>query len=242
MTKNHDAWMDRLSDYLDDELADDERIELETHLARCSECRDTLTQLRAVRDRAGALTDRMPERDLWPGIATRVTGAPSPKTTTSRGTGDVRELWKRRFAFSVPQLVAAALVVAVLGGGSALMLTRRTPGSHLSTAAAGGAVPEAPTATLASYTAANRERSDAAVDRAIADLEAALKSHRDHLDPATKRVLDRNLATIDSALAQIRQALREQPTDPYLNHSLTSTMLRKLDVLQVAVRLAGPAT
>lgn len=243
MKKNRDGWTDRLSEYLDDELAADERRALEEHLARCSECRDTLAQLRGVRERAGSLGERMPEHDLWPGIAARIAAAPPLRVTVSDGTGDVRPAWKkRRFAFSAPQLAAAALVVALLGGGSAIVLSRLAPGARLRAGPEASATPKAAAPVAASFAALDRGTSDAEVDRAVADLEAVLKKRTDHLDPATRQVVSRNLATIDSALVQIRQALRKQPTDAYLNRSLTSTMLRKLDVLRVAVRLAGAAT
>ena len=35
----HDPWQDRLSDYLDSELREEEREALETHLAGCAVCR-----------------------------------------------------------------------------------------------------------------------------------------------------------------------------------------------------------
>ena len=67
-----DQWTDKLSDYIDDELAPDERAALEAHLATCRECSATLDELRAVVARAGALLPRPPEADLWPGIAPRL--------------------------------------------------------------------------------------------------------------------------------------------------------------------------
>ena len=51
-----DRWMDRLSEYLDGELAPEERRELEAHLARCATCKRTLEDLRAVVARAAALS------------------------------------------------------------------------------------------------------------------------------------------------------------------------------------------
>ena len=64
-----DRWMDRLSEYLDGELAPEERRELEAHLARCATCKRTLEDLRAVVARAAALEDRPPAADLWPAVA-----------------------------------------------------------------------------------------------------------------------------------------------------------------------------
>jgi hypothetical protein len=71
----HDPWTDRLSEYLDGELADAERAALETHLARCAACTAVLADLTALVGAARALPDRAPRRDLWPELARRMDGA-----------------------------------------------------------------------------------------------------------------------------------------------------------------------
>ncbi len=101
-----DQWTDRLSEYLDGDLAEPEQAALEAHLATCAACGDALAGLRRIVVRARALEDRPPSRDLWPGVATRI------------GAGPVR----RRLSFSVPQLLAAGIALAVLSGGGAWLL------------------------------------------------------------------------------------------------------------------------
>ena len=71
-----DNWIDRLSDYVDDELAPAERRALESHLENCCECTSTLVELRAVVARAQELGEMTPEMDLWPAIAARVRETP----------------------------------------------------------------------------------------------------------------------------------------------------------------------
>jgi hypothetical protein len=75
----HDPWTDRLSEYLDGELADAERAALETHLARCAACTAVLADLTALVGAARALPDRAPARDLWPELARRM-DAPAART------------------------------------------------------------------------------------------------------------------------------------------------------------------
>ena len=62
-----DHWKNHLSEYLDGDLSDGERVALEAHLQTCGECSELLSQLEAVVSRARALGDLEPTRDLSPG-------------------------------------------------------------------------------------------------------------------------------------------------------------------------------
>ena len=67
---SHDAFTDRLSDYLDDEdLGERERLEIAAHVEGCAECRATLRELRAVTARAAGLVDTPPDTDSVAGSA-----------------------------------------------------------------------------------------------------------------------------------------------------------------------------
>jgi anti-sigma factor RsiW len=51
----NDIWTNRLSEYLDGELDNEERAALEAHLATCGQCYATLGELSQVVTRAKAL-------------------------------------------------------------------------------------------------------------------------------------------------------------------------------------------
>ena len=76
-------------------------------------------------------------------------------------------------------------------------------------------------------------------DAAIADLEQVLRDHRGELDPATVRVIERNLRVIDDATAQARQALAADPASPYLNGHLATQLKRKLTLLRQATAVVA---
>src|SRR5438094_10345090 len=102
-------WADRLSQYPDGELAAPERTTLEAHLASCDACRTTLEELRRVVTNARALDDRPPAADLWPAVAARIGLSPREQARPV----------VRRFSFTVPQLPAASVVLALLSAGAA---------------------------------------------------------------------------------------------------------------------------
>ena len=108
-----DQWTAKLSEYLDDELSSPDRRALEAHLATCAACGRTLDELRRVVARAGALEDRPPTTDLWSGVAKRI-GVTVPSTEIDLT--ERREQRRRRFAFTVPQLAAAAVVLVTASG------------------------------------------------------------------------------------------------------------------------------
>jgi anti-sigma factor RsiW len=219
-----DRWMDRLSDYLDDELSVAERGALEAHLTTCAECAAVLSDLRRVVARAAGVEHRGPARDLWPGIATRI-GA-----MAQAGTEVVALSSRRRWSFSFPQLAAAAILLMTLSGGTVWLMRSpdSVPGNVATTPGVGVT---APTAANASATAS---QSYAA---AVADLERVLASGRGQLDTATVRVIQQNLDAIDKAIAQAQQALAADPANLYLNTHLAETMRRKLDLLRQAATL-----
>jgi hypothetical protein len=230
-----DQWTDRLSEYLDGELPADERAELETHLRHCVGCGAVLADLKRIVARAQGLEDRGPERDLWPAIAARI------------GAGTRREV--RRWSFSLPQLAAAGIALMALSGGAAWLLH---PAATLPLASRPLPPVSAPRQagqpldglrqgdSQAVLAVAGRPRAAAGgYDAAVADLERVLQAGRGRLDTTTVRVIERNLATIDRALAQAQRAVAADSANLYLNAHLAETMRQKLELLRQAAALVS---
>jgi len=214
----NDQWKNRLSEYLDGELDNAERAALEAHLATCGDCYATLSELRQVVTRAKALADSEPETDLWPGIRGRLT--PGRRSGVSRDTTLVR----RRFSLTVGQLLAASIALVLLSGGGMWLATRQQPVTIAVTR-------PRPTITPANWTSST--------DAAIADLQAALTQNEKRLDTATVRIVRKNLAVIDRAIAEARMALRSDPGNAYLNLHLADTMRRKVELLRRVNEIAA---
>lgn len=216
-----DQWTDRLSEYLDDELAPEERAALELHLRDCVTCAGVLADLRRVLARARGLEDIAPDRDLWPAVAERI--------------GGVRPLRPGRpgWTFTLPQLAAAGIALMVLSGGAAWMLHPTAPVQ--APAVATTPVPPVPPSIVPASSGARS--GTRGYDQAVAELEGVLQSGRGRLDTATVRVIERNLATIDSAIAQARRAVAADSANMYLNTHLAETMRQKLELLRQAASL-----
>lgn len=223
-----DRWTDRLSEYLDGELGECERAELAAHLNDCVECAATLSGLRRVVTRAEALVDRSPTTDLWPGIAGRI-GLTTDEFTARRRTHE------RRFSFTMPQLIAAGIVLVAASAGTAWLALR---GPRPETA--GRPTQVAPAPQLAKWMPKVEKSSDIAVTELRAALAEGKRTGR--LDSLTVTSLERSLAVIDSAIAQATRALESDPGSAYLNHHLADTYRRKFDFLRQANRIASART
>jgi anti-sigma factor RsiW len=225
----NDPWIVRLSEYLDGELPEWERAALESHLETCPECSAVVSDLRRVVLRARTLKERPPATDLWPGIASRI-GAGS---TSSRQVVDLtsRRRQPRRWTFSLPQLAAAGIALMTLSGGAAWLL--RTPATQ--TVVTRVLTPSRGTAPA--VTVAMRPTASQSYAAAVADLERVLAEGRGKLDTTTVKIIEKNLAAIDRAIAEAQRALESDSANLYLNTHLAETMRRKLDLLRQAAAL-----
>lgn len=236
-------WMDRLSEYIDGELSDADRAALEAHLDGCADCSRTLAELRDVVATAGALPDAAPTHDLWPGIEARLTSRRSAADGARAGAGTVAgggaagpgasgvlsldAVRRRVVTVRVPRLIAAGIALVVLSwGGAWLALTLNQPAAEApAVAAAPGEGAFQPVVLWEPYEAA------------VSELEAEFARRRGTLEPSTIVVVERNLAIIESALAESRQALEADPSSAFLNAYVADAMRRKVDLLRQVTRI-----
>jgi anti-sigma factor RsiW len=214
-----DPWTDRLSEYLEDELEPAERVEAEQHLASCEACQAMLASLRKVVERAQSLQPRTPAADLWPAIERRL---PSQRV-------------RRTITFSFVELAAAAALLVALSGG--LVWVLRSPAS---TGPAVAVDQGAPPNRQQPSTALPVSFADQTYDQAVSDLQRALDEGRARLDPDTVAIIEKNLQTIDVAIAQARRALDADPSNTYLNGHLADARRRKLALLRSVRSLTDP--
>jgi hypothetical protein len=238
---------EKLSEYIDGDLTAAERDRVERHLSSCSQCAGLVEDLRAVVRGAQAVHDDAPAADLWPGIASRL----EPRDSVPRVVAIESRRGPRRLSFSIPQLAAASLAVALLSAAAVWMAIRDGGPAGPSTVAVGARSEEPITGAredagseepISGVTLASGSASPAFAEyeAAVADLERLLDQAA--IDTELRRAIDENLTIIDEAIRQTRNALEADPDDIYLNTHLASTMQRKIDVLQDAARLARAST
>jgi len=118
-----DPWMERLSEYLDGDLDKGEREPLEAHLNECAECTAVLGDLKKVRARARELNQAPVPPGLWPRIEKAIASSRGEAAPVGRVV--TRVAWRApRVSFSIPELLAAGLAVALVSGGVVFAVMR----------------------------------------------------------------------------------------------------------------------
>lgn len=210
-----DRYRDLLNDFVDDRLSLELRAETEAHLPLCPDCRRQVEQLRALLRDADRLPRSIePPHDLWPGVAARL----DPQKR--RGLSILRP----RYA------VAAVALLAI-----AFSLTQVRTKKARERTAPPVAVQQPFDVSLVSVTE-QWQRTEAAYERAAAELQAGLEAVRDELDPETVARVEANLEIIDQAIRESREALAADPGNLDVLQLLAAVHEKKLDLLQRATR------
>ncbi|MGH7505742.1 MAG: hypothetical protein ACRELX_08825, partial [Longimicrobiales bacterium] len=202
--------------------------------------------LEAVVGHAAGLGASEPANDLWPGILGRIgeehgrviplssaAGAPSAPAADDRARRRTP-----RFTFSLPQLVAAAVLVAFVSGGAVWLALHSGAGADPMFVEAAAPLPAAASADSTNV----RFAAVRAYDQAIEQLEQELDVARGRLDPETVAIIERNLEVIDAAIAEARQALARDPANAFLYRHLDNTLTKKIEILRRVTTIGrGPA-
>jgi hypothetical protein len=200
----------KLNEYVDGTLAARDRASVGAHLAECAGCRTAVAELRSLSAAAARLSKSIePARDLWSGIAGRI---------GKRETGNGERFW-REPAFRRGAVAAAAVLVLALG------LYRLWPPVAARYRPAGGR--EGWAAVQADF------------DRASDELSRILAVDRGRLRPETVALLERNLAVIDTAIAESRAALARDPASAELRGFFAAAARQKVELLRWAARVAA---
>jgi len=217
----NDKWTEKLSEYLDGELGMTDRELLERHLDDCAECTRVLSELKRVVGRARAMDDRRPDVDLWAGVAAGIGASVQARPSDKPAAKKMPAVWRRRVSVSVPQLAAAALAVVMSWSAWAFWTGSRAEPVDVSIAAEPSPVDVMPVSML-----------ETKYDHAVADLQRLLEDEREMLSPATVKVLEESLATIDRAIDSAQEAVRADPESEYLRGHLERTTRQKLTLLR----------
>jgi hypothetical protein len=124
-----------LAPYVDEALPDDERAEVDAHIASCARCTHEVALARAARGSLAALPDPTSPRDVGR-AAIEAASRAGPRTVSREAPRGQR--WGIVAAAAAAGLLTLTLVLPKVGGGSGSATAERAPAA---TAVAGASVP-----------------------------------------------------------------------------------------------------
>lgn len=230
-----------LHDFVDGELTAHERARVADHLAGCPTCQAFVTAVRNLRVEAartfGAPRGEVDTPDQWSVIHSRI----AERAPRARREGVSPAPRARRWLPGGTRLaLQAAAVTLLLGLGATSYVAWtwwRPVGEGTEGAPSPGAVPTPPALVADNRDGAAAEAIEGAYAPAFAQLERLLDEGRTRLRPETVTTLEENLAIVDSALRDIREALSADPGVPAALESMNGLYRAKLELLRHAVTL-----
>jgi hypothetical protein len=229
--------------YLEGEGDAAERRTVERHAAACTHCSALLGDVSAIVSAAPQLPTLTPSRDLWPEIESRIQPDVVPLSAArAQKETRVRQASPR---WTTARLAAAAAALVVSTAGITYVATTRVDAERITVAAGPATTTSVPdsqgtrssTAPSGAVRNASSLSSEQLYDKEIAHLQTIVRERRSLLDTATIAVIQRNLAVIDSAIAQSRAALAADPNSRFLNEQLNSVLGQKVELLRTAALL-----
>jgi hypothetical protein len=232
-----------LPGYLEAELDAVRRRAVERHAMSCARCASLLEDVATIVRDARELPALTPSRDLWTDIEARI----QPDVVPLSAARMDRKARTRRVSprWTTMRLAAAAAALVVSTAGVTYVATTHLDAAHTTVAASGPAASDSPdgratgssSAPSGAVRNASSLSSEQLYDQEIAHLQTIVRERRTLLDTATIAVIQRNLAVIDSAIAQSRAALAADPNSRFLNEQLNSVLGQKVELLRTAALL-----
>jgi hypothetical protein len=214
---------DQLCDLHDDALDVATATAVRAHLESCASCAEQVALLDTLAEETTALPRGMaPPDGLWSDIKAEI--APSRTLRRAHVAG-----------WSVRQLAAAGVLIALGSSALTVALTRRAHDAPAqATADAGAPAPSRAPVVLPASLASE----ESGFTRSVDVLQRTLDGRRDSLAPSTIATVERSLRVADSAIAEARDALARDPSNRALAKLFASNYERKIDLLRRATELA----
>jgi anti-sigma factor RsiW len=224
-----DRVMPLLSELVDATLPASTIGDVERHLELCDGCRAVLADLRAIRHTAATLDRLTPPASVWDRVAAEIASSSqrvSPAPPPARAVVESARL--PRFALAAAAVLVFSTIVGLWMREGVRPVTRPANDQTAATTDA-GAVP-----SVEEDVARTVERD---YEQAIMGLEQVAQAESHALDPDIAAALNQNIAIVDRAIGDARQAVGTDPQDDELRAGLLDAFRSKLELLEQMVLL-----
>lgn len=223
--------IDRIQDYIDGELPEDEMREVADRLNRDPEWRAEEERLRELLRRVHALPKAVePGRELWHGIERRIADTPAENVVT----------FSRRTVY----MAVAAAAVVVLASLTFAVMNRPAagPGEIAQPEPRDTTDPSTPDDSMVHFV--RLDENDAEYELALAQYKTAtdalrisIEERSGSMEEETWTAVSESLAVIEQAIRDIETALEADPANEELRNMLVAAYQKEVGLLRQAVLL-----
>ncbi len=223
-----------LSDYVDRLVTPEVHAAVAAHCDACASCRGVVADFERLRDAARTLGPITPPAHLWMEIAGRVRLEQQGQRTTTPVTVAPPVITPRAASADRWQWLGLAAALLLVTAGVYVMSQPDAAAPATAIVDTDGNVSAPPTVETIGDTLL---RAQAEYELAIAQLEDMVTTGDPSMSPEVVQTLQRTVGTIDSAIAESRAALTENPASQPARTSLFEALGNKVSLLQQTVVL-----
>jgi anti-sigma factor RsiW len=222
MTQSH-LTEDELHGLADGSLSAEHLAAADAHVRACTECSADIDRIRGLLKRVNESMSQEPSDAVeidksWPSIRSRIEQQKVVALPATRmATADGSVVGRTRRVVAIAGVVAAGIMTAWLARGREAPV--ESPLGAETTADSGISL-----ISLVDSTHAYQEEAQALLNH--------LELRRATLRPELSRALERDLRTIDVAIAELQDAIKNDPANPSLRRLLASSYRQKVDLLK----------
>ena len=213
-----------INDFLDGELGEKDRQQLQAHLEKCPSCRDMYEDLKAIKSGVVRAGEVEPSDRVWEKLKSRIQAEILPQLLEEPVRAAKKPTRKISRWFGLPSPVfryAAATLIFLFFVAGAFYLGRyyQKPGQ--------------PPVQMASQSPALQkiEEAEFYYKKAVQSLTEALESYNGGLPPELTEIVQANLNLLDRTIDLARQAVNEKPEDQQARDFLISAYNSKMNFL-----------
>lgn len=216
-------FQEMISDYIDGLLSTGEQTSIEQHLAGCESCRVLRDDMLQLVHFSRHLPLHTPSVTVWTKIQTQVASA-RPLSIQARISSWLARLETRNFSFSLPQLAAGTIALALFITAGVVFVRRdnNTPaGSPTQTASR-----PAFNTNLLSFPDFQQ------IENRISQLEQSVDQRKSSWPDELRISYERNLTYVNQSLVECRQQLTGNPEDRVSEELMINAYREKMRLLE----------
>ena len=209
-----------INDHVDNLLSAGHVRNLESHLQKCVNCRDFLTDMESIRNNAKELSALNPSEYLWPEIKEQILTRNQKAPMHGKGFFENFTVQARGMTFAISTLLAIFVLIPLIYYGLPHIRNSNTAPESIA---------------LNHFQIAEQH-----YQSAIEVLDRAIKTRGVELNQELATVFKKNLEIIDDSIRVCKEAINQSPENPEANRLLLICYKRKIELLNEIKGLTMP--